>query len=258
MQKNSVIVTIVSLVILAGLAFAYLTSAPQTAETSAPTTETAATADGTETPADTQTAVTESAPADAAATDLSAAPQSLQLDVPKMMQDRVLGNADAPVTITEFASLTCPHCAKFNEEILPEVKKQLIETGKAKLVFREFPLNAPAVKASMMARCAPEDKYYDLLEVLFKNQDRWMGAEDVETALTQYGTLAGMDAAFIKTCMSSEELETAIVAKMQEAQSKYDIKATPSFILNDGAKKIFGSATPQEFIDAVTSFSARN
>ena len=88
-------------------------------------------------------------------------------------QDRVLGQADAPITIVEYASMTCPHCAHFANEVLPELKKKWIDTGKAKLVMRPFPLDQVALRAEMLARCLPPERYYPMIETLFKTQEKW-------------------------------------------------------------------------------------
>ena len=161
-------------------------------------------------------------------------------DVAAMMTDRVLGDENAPVTILEFASLTCGHCAAFHNERLPEVKKELIETGKVKLILREFPLDGIALKASMMLRCAPADKYYKLAEVVFANQTRWARSPDPLNALTKYGMLAGLSKTKIQACMNNKDLEKAILAGLQAAQQQYTIQATPTFIFNDGAERMQG------------------
>ena len=161
-------------------------------------------------------------------------------DVAAMMTDRVLGDENAPVTIIEFASLTCGHCAAFHNERLPEVKKELIETGKVKLILREFPLDGIALKASMMLRCAPADKYYKLAEVVFANQTRWARSPDPLNALTKYGMLAGLSKTKIQACMNNKDLEKAILAGLQAAQQQYTIQATPTFIFNDGAERMQG------------------
>jgi protein-disulfide isomerase len=164
--------------------------------------------------------------------------QAEKIDVNKVMGERVLGKPDAPITINEYASLTCHHCANFHKNVLPEVKKELIETGKAKLVFHDFPLDAYALKASMMARCAPEDKYYPLLSVIFNNQERWTKAKDIEASLTQLGVLAGMDPERIKACMANEDLKKAIVERLQTAQKAENIHETPSFRFFQGGQKM--------------------
>lgn len=162
------------------------------------------------------------------------------MNVADMMADRVLGDENAPVTMIEFASTTCGHCAAFHNERLPEVKKELIETGKLKLILREFPLDGIALKASMMLRCAPADKYYKLAEVVFANQTRWARSPDPIDALTKYGMLAGLSKDKIKACMSNEDLEKAILAGLQAAQKEFEIRATPTFIFNNGADKMQG------------------
>ena len=88
--------------------------------------------------------------------------------------DRVLGKPDAPITIVEYGSLSCPHCAHFATEVLPQLQKEWIDTGKAKLVFRDFPLDKMALRAEMVARCAPPDRYFGLIDLMFANQEKWV------------------------------------------------------------------------------------
>jgi protein-disulfide isomerase len=97
----------------------------------------------------------------------------VDLMTPSALGDQSLGKDDAPVTIIEYASMTCPHCAKFHEITYPELKKRYIDTGKVRFIFREFPLDPVAATAFMMARCAPKDKYFPLIEVLFQQQETW-------------------------------------------------------------------------------------
>lgn len=185
------------------------------------------------------------------------APASLTFDVATLMQDRVEGNVSAPVTIVEYASMTCPHCARFSNEVHPGVKASLIDTGKAKLIFREFPLDKFALKASMLARCAPADKYYDFIQVVFRNQDRWVKAEDPLAALKQLGTLTGMDNQYMDACMNNTELETAILNRQAEAQKQFNISSTPTFVFNNGAETLTGSATVETFEQTVNKLSGK-
>jgi protein-disulfide isomerase len=178
---------------------------------------------------------------------LLAAPAALTIDVPAAMKDRVIGNDNAPVTIVEYAALSCPHCAHFVSEILPEVKKRLLDTGKAKLIFRDFPLDNFGLKAAMMTRCIPADKYFSLVEVVFSNQERWTQSKDPLEALAQLGALAGMDADFFKACTQNTELETAILNGINDAQSKYQIRSTPTFIFNNGAEVLTGAQDADQF-----------
>ncbi len=192
-----------------------------------------------------------------AGSSLLAAPKSLGIDVTAAMQDRVLGNPKAPVTIIEYASLTCPHCAHFDKEILPQVKKQLIDTGKAKLVFRDFPLDKFALKAAMMARCVSPLKYFDMIDVLFQNQQRWIKAKDPMAALAQLGSLAGMDGSQFNACMQSKGLESDIIMNMKKAESQYKVDATPTFIFNNGAAQFAGAYPVTKFEEIVASLTPK-
>ena len=106
--------------------------------------------------------------------------------------DRILGSPTAPITIVEYASLTCPHCAHFTDEVLPEIKKKWIDTGKVKLVLRDFPLDDEAVHASMIARCAPHDRFYAFIDTFFADQANWAAAPDYQAALSRLAELGGM------------------------------------------------------------------
>ena len=101
---------------------------------------------------------------------------SAQQSLEGMLKERVLGNPDATVELIEYSSLTCPHCASFHKETLGQVKKEFIDTGKVKLVYRDFPLDGLALRGAMLARCAPEGRYFAYLETLFHNQDAWTRA----------------------------------------------------------------------------------
>jgi protein-disulfide isomerase len=183
----------------------------------------------------------------APASSLLAPPAALAIDVAAAMKDRVIGNDNAPVTIIEYASLTCPHCARFESQILPELKKRLLDTGKAKLIYRDFPLDNFALKAAMMTRCIPADKYFSLLEVVFSNQERWTQSKDPLESLAQLGSLAGMDGDLFKACTQNTELETAVVNAMNDAQTKYKIRSTPTFVFNDGAETLSGAQDADQF-----------
>lgn len=226
-----------------------------TTETTAPaaTTATAPAAAATETPA-AETA-TETKTPDEDDTSLLAAPKALQINVMDAMTDRPIGKADAPVTIIEYASMTCPHCAHFSTDILPEIKKQLIDTGKARMIFRDFPLDSFALKASMLARCADGDKYQDLIEVIFKNQQRWVQSEDPVQSLKKYGALAGMDEDYMNACINSEELQAAVLHAVQQSQEKYQIKSTPTFVFNEGAEIFNGGREVKDFVETVEKLS---
>jgi protein-disulfide isomerase len=151
--------------------------------------------------------------------------------------DIILGDANAAHTIVEYSSLSCPHCAHFHEKILPELEKEALSTGKAKLVMRYFPLNEPAVKASMVVECAGSNglKRESFLKVLFSMQPQWAFSESYIADLKKIALVGGMDSAAFDSCMADTELENRILASRLEAAEKLGVTSTPSFFVN-GAK----------------------
>ena len=183
---------------------------------------------------------------------LSGGPAAAQtIDTTKALADRVLGDPKAPVTITDYSSMTCPHCARFHVDTLPKIKEKYIDTGKAKLVFRDFPFDQWALRAAMMARCAPQERYFPLLDVLFKSQAQWSTAKDPAAALTQIGKLAGVSEDTIKACWADQKLADGLLTMRLEAQNQHKVESTPTFILNDGAAKIEGSQPFEAFAAAI-------
>jgi protein-disulfide isomerase len=162
--------------------------------------------------------------------------------------DRILGVAEAPVTVVEYASLTCPHCAAFHSQTLPNLKSSYIDTGKVRLVFRDFPLDRVALKASLLARCAPGDRYFAMLDVLFRSQDTWSRAVDPALALSQIGRTAGLDQAKIDSCLNDEAATDKLIAEIQAAQDQFKINSTPTLIIN-GTK--YAGALSFEQMEAV-------
>ena len=154
---------------------------------------------------------------------------------------RVLGNPDAPVTMVEFSSMTCPHCASFHNDTLAKLKKDFIDTGKVKLVMSDFPFDGVALRASMLARCVPPSRYFDFVDVLFKNQQRWARSRDPIATLKTFGALVGLDATAVDACLANENLQTAILTSQLEAQERYNIRSTPTFILNNDTDRIVGA-----------------
>lgn len=161
------------------------------------------------------------------------------------MSERILGKADAPVTIIEFASLTCPHCKDFEINTLPKLKAAYIDTGKVKLIYRDFPLDGRALLAAMVARCAPKDRYFAFLGALFRGQDTWARAQDPLQALGQVARVGGMSQADFDACIKNEALFEAIKKDAAEAQSQYKIESTPTFIIN--GKKMDGAHSFESF-----------
>ncbi len=164
--------------------------------------------------------------------------------------ERVIGQASAPVTIVEYASLTCPHCAQFHSQVLPGLKKDLIDTGKVRLVYRDFPLDRNALAGSMLARCAGDDRYFAFLDVLFRDQSRWARAQDPIQALSQIARLGGIGAEKFQGCLRDEKLQTKIIEQRLEGNQKYQVNSTPTLIIN--GKKYSGGLTLDQ-IKAVVS-----
>ena len=157
----------------------------------------------------------------------------------------VLGAADAPITLVEFSSLTCPHCAAFHNDTLPAIKTTYIDTGKVKLVYRDFPLNKAALLGSALAHCAGPDRFFGFLEALFKSQPSWAHSDDPVSALTRIGRLGGLKAAAIETCLNDKELFDRILASRVEGSKEFDITSTPTFIIN--GEKHQGALSYEQF-----------
>ena len=145
--------------------------------------------------------------------------------------DKVLGEESAPVSIVEYASFTCGACATFHTQVFPEAKEKLIDTGKMRLVFRDFPWDGVALRAGMLARCLPEEAYFPFVSVLFREFTTWTQAGDPVAELRKYGRLSGLTDAAMDACLENEELIDRIVGLRQYAEATYNVTATPSFII---------------------------
>jgi protein-disulfide isomerase len=190
----------------------------------------------------------------------AAAPHPMLADAQAALQitkdDRVLGNPDAPITIIEYASMTCPHCAHFENDVLPELKKKWIDTGKVKLVFRDFPLDEPALRAAMVARCAPPDRFYAYIDTFFTAQEKWVTAPDYREALARLVKLGGMGKDEFDTCLKNTALENKIVEGRLIASKELDVNSTPTFFIN--GTKFSGAPTLEEFDKVLSGRSARS
>ena len=169
---------------------------------------------------------------------------------PSTLGDMTLGSKDAPVTIIEYASMTCPHCAAFEKEVFPQIKSAYIDTGKVKFIFREFPLDQVALAASALARCVAKDdsnKYFAMIGILF-NQQADLQTKAFET-INRVGKQAGFSEAMIKACVQDDlTVQKGILADREYANQTLKIDSTPSFFVNgtlvkgetsfDGFKKI--------------------
>ncbi|MEL0022506.1 MAG: DsbA family protein [Rickettsiales bacterium] len=181
----------------------------------------------------------------------SIAASAAPLNVEEALADRVLGDPDAPVTIIEYSSLTCPHCRHFHLEILPEIKKNYIDTGKVKLIYRDFPFDQLGLLATVMTRCAPAERYFGFLDVLFQQQGSWSRSKDPMGDLSRIGKLGGLNPSDFEACLKNQALVDGLVQKRLDGQKKFDVNATPTFII-DGDHKIVGSQ-PYEDFDKILS-----
>jgi protein-disulfide isomerase len=173
------------------------------------------------------------------------------VDVTELMKapslgERALGVADAKVTIVEYASATCPHCASFHKETFPTLRKDYIDTGKVRFVFREFPFDDLALAAFMIARCAPEDKYFPMIEVLFEQQGTWTDrVKNSREELFKIALLAGFTSESFDTCLKNEPVATGILEIQKRGETDFAVKATPTFFVN--GKRLRGQQDIEEF-----------
>ncbi len=159
--------------------------------------------------------------------------------------DRFLGPAEAPVTIIEYSSLTCPHCASFHKDTLPQIKKLWIDAGRARLVFRHYPLDGLALRAAAVANCMQDQRHFGFLDVLFRSQQNWSRSQDPAAALSQLAKLAGMDQSTFDSCFSDEEEMDRILARARAGAEAFDVQSTPTLIVN--GKKVVGAMTYEDF-----------
>src|ERR1700676_762184 len=160
-------------------------------------------------------------------------------------QDRVLGRLEAPITIVEYASLSCPHCAHFAKEVLPQLKQKWIDAGKVKLLLRDFPLDEPSLRAAMVARCAAPERFYPLVEMLFETQEKWVVAKDWRDALEKLVRLAGIGKKEFDSCIANKALEDQVAQSRLTAAQQLGVNATPTFFIN--GKKYEGAPTLEAF-----------
>lgn len=148
--------------------------------------------------------------------------------------ERFIGQPNAKVTVNEYFSLTCIHCADFAQETMPKVKSELITTGKVKWVFHDYPLDQIALQAAQVARYLPVDRYAPFVEALFATQDRWAFNKDANHIEEIWKTagLAGMSRATFDKAIADDGLKTWILQQQQAAQDKWKIDSTPSFVIN--------------------------
>ncbi len=171
---------------------------------------------------------------------------------PVSLPDMALGPKEAAVTVVEFASMTCGHCANFNETVFPKIKTEFIDTGKIRYVFREFPLDIKAAAGSMLSRCIAKDdagKYFAVVDMLFKQQNDWVMKNTAET-LTRIGKQAGLSQEQVETCLKDQALLDKIAADQKFANEVLKVNSTPTFFIN--GEMLRGEQTFEEFSKKIT------
>jgi protein-disulfide isomerase len=229
------IVIVVGALIVAGVAAFIFWQHNQPANTASSGTAMQATAPAAATT--TQPAATGTAPAatttTAATTGATTAPtQTAAAGQPALYPDDMfLGNTDAKVTVIEYASLSCPHCARFNADVFPQIKANYIDKGLVRWVYRDYPLNNPAYLAAVLTHCASPLRYFGLLDKLFKSQDYWAAQPQAIVPLRQIGVSEGIDQKTYDACLNDQALKDKILARLKEASDTYKVDATPSFLV---------------------------
>jgi protein-disulfide isomerase len=167
--------------------------------------------------------------------------------LPDGLVEMALGSPDAPVTMVEYASLTCPHCADFALDRLPALKKKYIDTGQVRLLYRDYPLDGYALRAAMISRCAGPEHYFAYVDAIFSQQREWLGDDPLE-GLKNVARTSGMSDSAIDTCLANEALSKKIVAGMQSGTQALDFHSTPTFLI-DGI--VVSGALPLQQFEAL-------
>jgi protein-disulfide isomerase len=173
-------------------------------------------------------------------------PSQEELMRPGPLPDIVLGKADAPVTIVEYASMTCPHCATFSKATFPQLKAKYIDTGKVRFIFREFPLDELAAAAAMLARCIDKEngeKAMAVIDVLFHSQDKWAVRQPLPV-LQQIAKQAGLSQQAFEACLADQKLYNDVLAMRERGSKEYKVESTPTLFVNGKLQK--GGATFEE------------
>ena len=161
-------------------------------------------------------------------------------------EDQIIGPATAPVTVIEYASLTCPHCGRWEKDVFPQVKKEWVETGKIRFVFRDFPLDRSALKAAQLAHCTGDDRFWGFLEAEFGSQQVWATHPDPTDELLKIGKLGGVSEEKARACMTPDNAIAKAIAATQAAGTEANVDSTPTFFING---KLYAGEIPyDEFV----------
>ena len=146
--------------------------------------------------------------------------------------DVVEGNPDSPVTIIEYASLTCPHCAAFHNQTYKRLKADYIDTGKIAFIYRDYPLNDPAMAATLIARCAGEEKYLAFIDLFLSQQDKWTRSQDLMGELRKMAKFGGLGEDKINKCLSDRALGQSVLDRMHAGTEAFKVNSTPTVVIN--------------------------
>ncbi len=182
---------------------------------------------------------------------LLAAPPAAAGNAPlaEAVAEMVMGRDDAPVTMIEYSSLACSHCAAFHRDVLPKINENYIGPGKVRLVYRDFPLGGLALSAAMVARCGGREKYFGFIEVLFRSQAQWARSDNPRRDLARVARFGGISQKDFDACLVNEPLLANIRERAADAQQKFGIDSTPTFIIE--GERIVGARPFEEFRDVI-------
>ena len=167
------------------------------------------------------------------------------LDEVGPLQDMILGDEDAPVTIIEYASLTCPHCAAFHKQVYPQIKSEYIDTGKVKLILREFPFDSIATAGFMLARCAEPKHYFGFIDVMFEQQDDWLRRSAPMEGIQEIARQGGFSDEQFQECLTDSDVLDGIRWIQERGASEFDVQSTPTFFIN--GVKVVGALNFEAF-----------
>lgn len=172
-----------------------------------------------------------------------------ELMKPGALPENALGAEDAPVTVVEYASMTCGHCATFHKQAFPHLKKEYIDQGKVRFIFREFPLDPVAAAAFMLARCAPEGKYFDVVDLLFEDQRAWAFTDNPYNSLLNFAKQIGFTQESFDACLKDQTLLDGINGIKDRAAQEFGVSSTPTFFFN--GKKESGAQSIEQLDTAI-------
>lgn len=180
----------------------------------------------------------------------SAAAQGGDIDI-SSYEEMSIGSEDAPVTIIEYASLTCPHCATFHVSAYPKLKRNYIDTGKARMIFREVYFDRFGLWAGMLARCGGRSKYFPMIDLILKRQKSWSSGEtplEVVKNLKKLGKIAGMTEERMEECLQDSDMAQVLIKVYETNAEKDSIRGTPSFLVNG---KLYTNMSYADFAEII-------